>query len=74
MDKNTIDKIKSLKYKIEAGTASQSEKDEYVEILHQNKKLYDSLYESYKKTRSFYYFVIIKELQTFAMPAILTTN
>jgi hypothetical protein len=49
MDKNTIFRISELKGKIINQTATQAERDEYVEILHDNKRLYDSLYESYKK-------------------------
>jgi hypothetical protein len=40
-----------LKEKIENSTATQSERDEYVEILHKSKNLDDLLYNSYRNNK-----------------------
>jgi hypothetical protein len=49
MDKHEVYRISDLKKKIVSGTATQAEKDEYVEILRKNKNLSEELYKSYKK-------------------------
>ncbi|MDR1458715.1 MAG: hypothetical protein LBI60_00650 [Bacteroidales bacterium] len=48
MEKSVINRISELKEKIVAGTATQSEKDQYVDIFYQNDGLSDFLYQSYK--------------------------
>jgi hypothetical protein len=48
MKKSDISQIEELREKIEDGTATQAEKDEYVEILHKTNSLDKFLYETYK--------------------------
>ena len=43
-----IMRIKQLNLKIGDGLATNEEKDEYVNILYENKELSDTLYKSYK--------------------------
>jgi hypothetical protein len=53
MNPSEIEKIKYLSHKIEQKTATECEKDEYVQILFQNGRISQKHYQEYMNRTSF---------------------